>query len=199
MTPELKLTSDTLALVVIDTQEKLAGAMPAADRERCVRKIGMLIEAARLFDFPVLVTEQYPKGLGPTVPALRERLDAFEAPPPVVEKLEFDALGNVACTDALDHLVTHHGDGAIRSVLVVGMEAHVCVYQTVRGLIGSGFHVQVPWDATCSRDPGDQDVARGLWTRAGAIVTSTETVLFDLLGSAEHEHFEAISKLVRNA
>jgi nicotinamidase-related amidase len=196
MATDLELTPDSLALVLVDVQEKLAAAMPEEDRRRCVRKAGMLLDAACRLEVPVMVTEQYPKGLGPTVAELRERLAAFEHAP-VVEKLELDASANAACMDALDHLVTQRGDGSIRTVLVAGMEAHVCVYQTVRGLIGGGFAVHVPWDATCSRDPRDAEVARELWTRAGAVVTSVETVLFDLLGSASHEHFRFVSKLVR--
>jgi nicotinamidase-related amidase len=197
MSTDVKLFADSTALVVIDVQERLAAAMPAADRARCVRKIDMLLEAARLFQMPVVLSEQYPTGLGPTVPELVTRLDTFEHRPPIAEKTDFDAMGSSAFAAALDHAVTHEREGAIRTVLVTGMESHVCVYQTVRGLLGGGYHVQVPWDATCSRAPEDVQVARELWARTGAVVTSTEVVLFDLLGSARHPHFKAISKLVR--
>lgn len=193
---ELTIEPASTALVVIDTQERLAAAMPVADRERCARQIGALVQSAKLFGMPVLVTEQYPKGLGPTLPQIREHLEAFAEAPPVVEKMEFDATSNAAFTEALDHLHTRSGDGAIRNVLVCGMEAHICVYQTTRGLIGGGYHVHVPWDATCAREPSNLAIARDLWTRCGALVTTTETVLFDLLGSAEHPHFKAISKLI---
>ncbi len=198
MSPELTLLEpSSTALVVIDTQTRLAAAMQDAERARCVRAVDVLLEGARLFGLPVLVTEQYPQGLGPTVPELRARLDRFEKPAPVVAKREFDATGNAEFTAALDQLHTRVGDGAIRSVLVCGMEAHVCVFQTVRGLLGSGYHVHVPWDATCSRDPAHLATARDLWSGCGALVTTAETVLFELLETADHPHFKAISKLLR--
>lgn len=197
MSETLELSADTLALVVVDVQEKLAAAMPDAERARCVRKAGMLIEAARALDVPLIVTEQYPEGLGPTVPELRAKLDAFETAPPVIAKREFDASANHDFINALEHLVTASGEGALRTLLVIGMEAHVCVYQTVRGLIGGGFAVHVPWDATCSRDPEDRRVGRELCARAGGVVTGTETVLFDLLKSADHDAFRTVSKLVK--
>lgn len=197
MAEDLELDPDTLALVVVDVQEKLAAAMPKGDRARCVSKVGVLLEAARLLELPVLVTEQYPKGLGHTVSELRARLDAFAHPPPVIAKRDFDASANHDFMDALEHLVTARGEGALRTLVVVGMEAHVCVYQTVRGLVGGGFAVHVPADATCSRAPEDQRVARDLWARSGAVVTGTETVLFDLMRTADHPHFRAISSLIR--
>jgi len=197
MSSDVLLEPSATALVGIDTQTRLAAAMRDAERARCVRNIGVLIDAARLFGLPVLVTEQYPEGLGPTVPALRERLDAFDEPPPVVAKQEFDATSNGEFTEALDHVQTRSGDGAIRTVLVCGMEAHVCVYQTTRGLLGGGYHVHVAWDATCSRDPAHLETAQTLWRRCGALVTTAETVVFDLLGTAAHPHFKPISKMLR--
>ena len=197
MTTELRLSADTLALLVVDVQERLAAAMPEPERARCVHSIEVLVEAARRLGVPVLVTEQYPEGLGPTVPALRARLDAFDEPPPFVAKKDFDAMGDEAFEDALDHLVTHRGDGAIRTLVVAGMEAHVCVYQTVRSLVGGGFAVHVPYDATCSRRPADRAVAQDLWRLSGALVTTTETVLFDLLGSSRHPAFRPMSKMIR--
>lgn len=194
---ELTIEPASTALVVIDTQERLAAAMPEQGLARCERSIGALIEAARHFGMPVLVTEQYSKGLGNTVAPLRKRLEAFDVEVPVVEKMEFDATSNAEFTEALDQLHTRSGDGNIRNVLVCGMEAHICVYQTTRGLIGGGYHVHVPWDATCARDPANLRTAQDLWTRCGALVTTTETVLFDLLGSANHPHFKAISKLIQ--
>lgn len=196
-TDDILLDPTCTALVIIDTQTRLAGAMPDPQRGRCVRNIAALVECARLFDLPVLVTEQYPEGLGSTVPEVRERLDAFDPPVKIVEKVEFDATGNAEFAEALDLLQAHDGDGAIRTLLVCGMESHICVYQTTRGLMGGGYHVHVPWDATCSRDPAHRDTASNLWRRCGAYVTTTETVLFDLLGSSKHEHFRTISKLVK--
>jgi nicotinamidase-related amidase len=139
------------------------------------------------------VTEQYPKGLGHTVPMLQERLAQFTDAPPVFEKLEFDATENASVSAHLDRLRAHGVD----SVVVTGMEAHICVLQTARGLAQRGFAVHVAGDATASRSPQNLDIARGLWRDAGAFSTTTETVLFDLLGRAQGDAFKSISKLVR--
>ena len=194
---EPQLDAANTALVVIDVQEKLVAAMPDEGASRCVKQIDNLLEAARLFEIPVIVTEQYPKGLGATVGALRERLRTFEEAPHVIEKVEFDATSNAGFNDGLEHLHTQQGDGQIRNLIVTGMEAHICVFQTARGLIGGGYHVHVPSDATCSRRAEDRRIAERLWHSVGASVTCGETILFDLLGSSKHEHFRAISRLLR--
>lgn len=197
MSTDLRLHADSLALLVIDVQERLAAAMPDDALERCLRANEVLVETARALHIPVLVTEQYPKGLGPTHARLTARLDAFESPPARLAKTEFDALGNTEVEDALDHLVTHDGDGAVRTLVVTGMESHVCVYQTVRSLVGGGFAVHVPYDATCSRDLDDRRVAMDLMRAAGAAVTTSETVLFELLGASTHPAFRPLSKMLR--
>lgn len=186
----IHLQPEHSALVVVDVQDRLAAAMPEADRDEAIRNVGNLVEGARLLSVPVLVTEQYPRGLGPTVEPVRARLDAIDPRPPVVEKVEFDACGNPAFLPALRALDR-------RTVIVTGMEAHVCVFQTARGLGEAGYAVHVPYDATCSRDPRNRRVAEGLWERAGATRTCTETVLFDWLGRAGGDAFKAISRLVR--
>ena len=178
------------ALLVVDVQERLASAMPES---AAIVNIDRLIESARILGLPVAVTEQYPKGLGATVPMLRERLATFTDAPPVLEKLEFDATENAGVSAHLDHLRAHGVD----SVIVTGMEAHICVFQTARGLVARGFAVHVAGDATASRNPVNIEIARGLWRDAGAVSTATESVLFDLLGRASGDAFKAISKLVR--
>lgn len=196
--PILRLDPESTALVVVDVQEKLAKAMPSEEGARCVENVGRWVEAAELLSIPVLVTEQYPKGLGSTVPSVKTRLDALSQPPTPIEKLHFDATSDPGFDDRLDHLITNRGaEGAIRTLVVCGMEAHICVYQTVRGLISGGFSVHVPVDATCARRPENLMVARELWRLSGAIVTSTEAALFDMVGHAGHDKFKAISRLVR--
>jgi len=182
----LALPAAQSVLVVIDVQERLVSAMPPEAGARAVTAASTLVQGARRLGVPVLVTEQYPRGLGPTVSALREVLG--ENTP--VEKLEFDATENAGFDAALRALG--------RSIVVIaGMESHICVYQTARGLARRGVHVHVAADATCARTAENADVARGLWTRAGAVVTSTETVLFDWLGRAGSDEFKAISRLVK--
>jgi nicotinamidase-related amidase len=188
--PNPRPTPDQTALLVIDVQERLASAMPDGS---AIENAGRLIDGARALGLRVLVTEQYPKGLGPTVAPLRERLGAFAAAPPVLEKLDFDACddpGVVAQLDALKSV-------GVGTLVLAGMEAHICVAQTARGLVDRGFRVLVAADATASRTAENRRLAEGMWTAAGATVTSTEAVLFDLVRRASGDAFKTISKLVR--
>ena len=188
----LALDPSSTALLVVDVQERLCLAMP--DRgESCIAACARLLEGMRLLGVPVMVTEQYPKGLGPTAPVLRDVLATFDPPVPVFEKLAFGACGNPAFASAIDARV----DAGLRAIVVCGMEAHVCVYQSVRALAARGLRVHVALDAVTSRDPRNVEIARGLWSAAGAIVTSTETVLFDLMGCAGTDTFKAVSRIVK--
>jgi nicotinamidase-related amidase len=188
---ELQLDPATTALLIIDVQEKLLPAMH--DAAACLANVTRLAQGAQWLGLRTLVTEQYPKGIGPTVAPLIAALQAGPTPATVLEKLEFGATANPIVAEALDRW---QADG-VRQVLVCGIEAHICVYQTVRGLRERGLQVHVVRDASSSRTAANLEVAVGLWRRCGALVTSTEAVLFDLVGSAAHPHFRAISKLIR--
>lgn len=190
---DMTLSPETSALLIVDVQEKLARAIPAPLLKRAVRHMTWLLEAARRMEVPVFVTEQYAKGLGPTIPELRAQLDLFPAPPPVVDKLEFDACAAAGFAESLQQLAPG------RSVVVTGMESHICVYQTTRGLVGHGATVHVPFDATCSRSADTMRIAEGLWAGSGAVVTCTETVLFDWMHKSGGETFKAISRLLKDA
>lgn len=187
---KLWLRHERTALVVVDFQEKLAKVMPEEARDRATKNVLVLLEAARRMRFSVILTEQYSKGLGPTIGPIQEALAKFETKPPIIEKIYFDACSVPAFLRTFDSF------GASQ-VVVVGMEAHVCVYQTVRGLVVQGLAVHVPLDACLSRAESNVQIAAGLYDKAGAIVTSTEAVLFDLLGSAEGETFKALSKMIK--
>ncbi len=182
----MKLVPANSVLVLVDIQERLVAAMPD-ERDRVVKNAAILAEAAGLLEIPVLVSEQYPRGLGATVPPLAAKLPGSAR---VVEKVEFDACANDAFREAL---------GAIgrSQVVLAGMEAHICVYQTARGLAAAGHEVHVPYDATCSRRLDHREQARGLWSAVGATPSITETVLFDWLGKAGGDAFKTISKLIR--
>jgi len=147
-----------------------------------------LADAARELGLPLLVTEQYPKGIGPTVAPLREKLTA--AP---LDKLEFSVAQNLRAAAVLQGW-RHAGRD---TVLVAGIEAHVCVWQTVADLRAAGWNVHVAADATSSRTVENWNTAKGLWQAAGATVTSTEAALFDLVRGAHHPQFKAISKLIK--
>lgn len=166
------------SLVVIDFQEKLAAAMSA--REAVLRAAGILVEAAGLLDIPVLVSEQYPRGLGPTVAELSEKLPASARR---VEKTAFSACGCLPLTRG--------------QVVLTGMEAHVCVLQTAFELRAGGREVFVVADAVCSRTEENSRNALERMAAAGIVITNVESVLFEWLRDSEHEHFRTISKLIR--
>lgn len=180
-----RLDPKTTVLLVVDVQEKLAAAMPADALERVVKNAGILVDAAKILGMSVVTSEQYPKGLGPTVPALKEKLPSVPLP-----KMTFDAASDLAIARTLSDL-------SPRSVVIVGMEAHVCVFQTARELVRRGIDTHVVGDAVCSRKDKNRKLGLSLCERAGAIITGTETVVFDLLAVAGTEPFKAISKLIR--
>ena len=186
----LKLRASECGLILIDVQERLLAAMGEAQRTAGLRRWTQLLEMAGRLRLPVVVSEQYPRGLGPTVASLQEMLGRLAPPPRVVEKLDFSAWAHPDFADRV-------GSTGRRVWLVGGMEAHVCVWQTVRDLIGAGHKVQVPQDAVLSRTADDKQVGLELMHAAGAVITSTETALFDLVGRAEGVALRALSKLVK--
>jgi nicotinamidase-related amidase len=173
-------------LVVTDVQERLFGAMDAERRDEMVRNLKILLTAARRLGTPVVVTEQYPKGLGRTLPELRVLLD--ESPP--IEKTTFSACGAAGFTER----VAGH---AAEPVILTGVEAHVCVLLTALDLLSKGYRVSIIADAVCSRREATMDVGLAQARQAGAVITSTETVVFQLLGGSDTEAFREISKLLR--
>jgi nicotinamidase-related amidase len=188
--PNARPRADATALVIVDIQERLASVMPDA---LAIENTGRLIEGARALGLRVLVTEQYPKGLGNTVLPLRDKLATLATAPPVLEKLDFDACDDPGVTAQLELLRA----ARIDTVVLAGMEAHICVAQTARGLVERGFRVLVAADATASRTAENRRLAEGLWAAAGATTTSTEAVLFDLVRRASGDAFKAVSKAVR--
>jgi nicotinamidase-related amidase len=152
------------ALLVIDVQQRLAPAIPAAPE--VVARIAALIDKAREVRLPILATEQYSRGLGPTLPELRRRLAAGE----VIEKIHLAAPREAAFAAAL-------AAAGIGRVVVAGMEAHVCVQQTVLALLARGLAVTVVGDAVASRRDLDRRVALARLARAGAALADTTTLL----------------------
>lgn len=185
---DLRIDASRSALLIVDVQERLAAAMPSEGRAACERNVAILVELARRLRIPVVLSEQYPQGLGPTVPALREALAGLEVAR--FEKVEFSCTGAAPFQEIFRRL--HRPQW-----IVVGMEAHVCVYQTARGLVQQGALVQIPADAVVSRTAENRRIGLALCERAGAVVTSTETVVFDGLGRAGTDDFRALSPLVR--
>jgi len=181
--PHFRLHPGNAALLVVDIQERLCAAMEKEPLERVLRRTGAAIEGAKALQLPILVTEQYSKGLGPTHHQLCERLGEFKP----VEKLEFSA----ATADVLTALQGR------RQVLLVGMETHICVFQTARALVEKGFDVFLCADAVLSRSAEDRRVGLELCKEVGARVTTVESALFDMLGRAGSPEFKLISAAVR--
>lgn len=181
----LALDRNEALLLIVDVQERLATAMPPAPLKALEKNAAVLIRAARRLDIPVVATEQYPKGLGPTVPSLRALLPA--AP---MTKLEFSC-------GASKPIARHILGAGRKQMIVAGMEAHVCVFQTVRDLLRGGFSVFIAQDAIVSRTEANREVGLRLCERAGAVLSSTETILFDLLGVAGTPEFKELTALIK--
>lgn len=182
MTATRRLTAVDGALLLIDLQEKVLATLRY--RELVIANAARLARAAAILAVPTLGTEQYPKGLGPTVPGVAELLPTWP------EKATFHACGAPGILDRL-------ADGAIRHVTLAGIEAHVCVAQTALELLDRGYVVQVPADAVGSRSSMDWEIALRRLERAGAVVTTTEAVLFEWTESSAHPRFKEISALVK--
>jgi nicotinamidase-related amidase len=170
------LSRDRAALVVIDVQE---GFRPYTTFAPVATSCGKLLEAARILELPALVSEQYPKGLGHTAPELGLQDE------PRIEKTVFSAVR----ADGFDL-------GGREQVLVCGIEAHVCVSQTVHDLLERGVEVHVPADAVGSRHQLDYERGLERMERAGAVVTSVEAALFELLERAGTPEFKAVQRLI---
>jgi len=178
-----RFTRESGALLLIDFQERLAAAMSPDLLERVLNRTCAAIEGAKALGLPIVATEQYPKGLGPTLKAVAERVPGF-AP---VEKLEFNAF-----LPAVKELLQGRPN-----VLIAGMETHVCVFQTVRALTEAGLTPYLAADAVLSRHEDDVRAGLELCRQAGAVMTSVEAALFDALGRAGGPEFKAVSAAVR--
>lgn len=185
----LALSRTRAALFVVDIQDRLVPAMPEAVGAQVIKNTQILVEAALRLGLPIVVSQQYPKGLGTTVKALE---DALATAPNVhrFDKTEFSG----AATADFSALAPKLGRD---QWIVTGMEAHVCVYQTARDLAARGFAVHVARDAIASRTKANWRTGLELIERAGAIPTSTEVCVFDLLGRAGTEEFKALSKVIK--
>ena len=177
-----QLSDADTALLVIDMQDKLLPLIPAA--RQLVRNIAFLIDGANLLGMPVLATEQYPRGLGPTVPELLGRL------PERPDKVAFSCCAVASVVDGFR-------TGARPNLLLAGIEAHVCVLHTALDLLARDFRVYIAVDAVGSRYAVDCVTALRRLEQVGAIPTTTEGCLFEWVGGASHPKFKEISRLVQ--
>jgi nicotinamidase-related amidase len=178
--PDLMNRTDT-GFLVIDLQTKLMDKMP--ERDRVVANVARLVEGARILGVDVQATEQYAKGIGPTVPELAHRL------PPRPDKLTFSCCG-------VPQVIERLRARGVNKVLLAGIEAHVCVQQTALDLVAEGFRVYVAADAVASRRELDRDVGLRRMERSGVIITTTEAALFEWAERAGTPEFKQISRLV---
>ena len=178
MTARLKQSSTSV--IAVDFQERFAGAVSGF--EAACSRAAVLVSAARILELPVTVTEQYPRGLGHTVPVLAEALPDLKA----LEKTVFSAVR----ADGFS-LVPGH------AAIVCGVEAHVCVAQTVLDLLDAGSPVFVAADAVASRSESDRIIALERLRAEGAVISTAEALLFELLGGADHPNFREVQALIK--
>jgi nicotinamidase-related amidase len=171
-------------LVVVDVQEAFRPAV--TDFESVVKNVATLVQGAQVLDVPILLTEQYPKGLGRTVPEVSRHLDGIEP----IEKLCFSAA-------EADEFAKRLAESGRDQVLLSGIESHVCVNQTADDLLRGGSEVHVAQDAVSSRTEDNRALGLHKMEKAGAVITSVETALFELLREAGTPEFKEIQKLVK--
>lgn len=178
------LNIDNTVLVVIDIQGKLAALMH--EKEAVYQNVNRLIKGAKSLELPILWTEQYPEGIGPTIPEIAETLEGIKSIP----KMTFSCCRNDEFLSALEAT-------GCKQVLVTGIETHICVYQTTLELLDAGYEVEVVADAVSSRTPANKTIGLDKMKTAGAGITGTETALYELLKIASGPKFKEILKIVK--
>lgn len=173
-------------LLIIDIQERLAAAMPHEVIEKVINNSNILLQAADELAIPVIHSEQYPQGLGKTVPLLAENINNRNT----ITKTRFSCSGD----DEFNNIVLKNKR---KQIIISGIEAHVCVLQTALQLQQQGFLVYVVADAVCSRKKFNYKNAIARLRQAGIIVTNVESVLFEWLRDSAHPQFKSLSKLIK--
>ena len=171
-------------LTIIDIQGNLAHAMH--EKESLFKSVKQLIKGVTTLEIPIILTEQNPKGLGPTLPEIKELLPDVTPIP----KMSFSCCDEKAYMDA----VSAPGK---KQALIAGIESHICVYQTSAALLDMGYEVQVAVDAVASRSPENRKLALKKMERMGVKMTCVEMALFELLKTAEHEKFRDIVRIIK--
>ncbi len=179
------------AVLVIDIQERLAAVMP--QRDAVLESMSKIVRTAALVELPIVVTLQYPTGLGDAEPAVRAAAQSAAEVVPVawVNKIAFDCFAEPAFVEAL--ATTER-----RQLVIVGMESHICVVQTALSALREGFDVHVVGDGCCSRDPASHESAMARLRDAGAVITTTESVLYELVGEAGTDEFRELLRIVKD-
>ena len=178
---------NNVAFIVIDFQDGLLAAMEENAREKASRNIALLVSLAKLMHIPIVITEQYPRGLGKTTTDLVEKLADFYQP---IEKFTFSCYAHPPFAEKIQSL-------GIKHLILTGIETHVCVLQTALDLLEQGYEVSVVSDAVCSRYKSDWELGLRMIEQAGGVVTSTEIIIFQLLKQADSAEFKFMSPLLK--
>jgi nicotinamidase-related amidase len=181
------LEKEHCALVVVDLQEKLLPAI--FEKERVIKNAKLLIECAKILQLPIILTQQYPRGLGETERGIREALPAGLQP---IDKLEFGCFGNPGFREAVQQLKPRRN-----TLLLAGIESHVCVTQTALGAVQDGFRVHVAADATSSRSEFNWKIGLDRMKDAGAQLSSTEMMIYELLARSGTPEFKAMLSFLK--
>lgn len=183
MNKSFTVDEDNTVLLIIDIQDRLVVVMD--DREEVVDNTQKLIESSELLEIPMIITEQYRKGLGSTIKEITDNREFYAN----IQKTTFSAYN--------DQLKTALKELGKKNIIVAGMETHVCVLQTVRDLVADGYQVHLASDAVTSRTEANYQNGLDLMQNMGAVVSNTETILFDLLKDSNRPEFKPISKLIK--
>lgn len=174
-------------LLIIDVQEKLVNALPPVCVDEMLRSCELLINAAQLLNIPILHSEQYPQGLGRTQPNIANKIHTQST---AVEKTCFSCASAAGIIGQLNH-------SDREQVIIVGIEAHICVLQTACELFDLGYDIFIAEDGICSRKDTHRTNAIARLRQAGVIISNSESIVFEWLRDAQHPHFKTIAKLLR--
>ena len=178
------LNKKHLGLALIDVQIKLMAVM--SRRHRIVENIVKLIHLSRLFSLPVIVTEQFSRMMGSTLPQIKEALQTYDP----IEKMDFNCC-------AVEYFNSRLESTGLETIILTGVETHICIFQTCLNLLERGYAVQVPQDAVDSRTDENWHVGLELMKGAGAVITSTETIIFQILKRAGTKEFKEMLKIIK--
>lgn len=178
------LSKENTALVVVDVQEKLLPYV--ADKEKVTENLQMLIRFAYIMGMPIMLTEHYPKGLGRTVPEIKEVLKEYRP----IEKVIFSCFGSEEFKSKLKEL------GAKR-LMLSGIESHICIEQTALDALDAGYEVHVIADAISSRTPRNLEIGVEKTRQFGAVISSTEMAMYEIMERADTREFKEVLKLVK--
>lgn len=178
----IDITAQNSAFLFIDVQEKLVGMLR---KDKAAKKAEILAKTAKILNIKTILTEQYPQGLGATIPTVKYNLPDSAK---FFEKTSFNAL----LTDGVKEAI-----GDVKNVFIFGIETHICVYQTALALLENGYNVFVVKDACASRETDEFKAGINLMEKEGAKILTTEMVIFELLKSSKHPNFKEVQFLIK--